>query len=121
MNLLVEKCDCTITATYKDAEGKQYGVNVLTADGKGTYSQQFVAENSSVDVTAPAPTTAYTVFDHWETNDESAVEDINANSTKVNVTDKDVKLTPVYKQVDTPTFEVKVVTGEGGNGESTGA
>ena len=79
MNLLVEKCDCTITATYKDAEGKQYGVNVLTADGKGTYSQQFVAENSSVDVTAPAPTTAYTVFDHWETNDESAVEDINAN------------------------------------------
>ncbi len=55
MNLLVEKCDCTITATYKDAEGKQYGVNVLTADGKGTYSQQFVAENSSVDVTAPAP------------------------------------------------------------------
>ena len=22
MNLLVEKCDCTITATYKDAEGK---------------------------------------------------------------------------------------------------
>jgi hypothetical protein len=121
MNLLVEKCDCTITATYKDAEGKQYGVNVLTADGKGTYSQQFAFENSSVDVTAPAPTTAYTVFDHWETNDESAVEDINANSTKVNVTDKDVKLTPVYKQVDTPTFEVKVVTGEGGNGESTGA
>ncbi len=74
MNLLVEKCDCTITATYKDAEGKQYGVNVLKADGKGTYSQQFVEENSSVDVTAPAPTTAYTVFDHWETNDESAVE-----------------------------------------------
>ncbi len=32
-----------------------------------------------------------------------------------------LKLTPVYKQVDTPTFEVKVVTGEGGNGESTGA
>lgn len=34
MNLLVEKCDCTITATYKDAEGKQYGVNVLTATVK---------------------------------------------------------------------------------------
>lgn len=120
MNLLVEKCDCTITATYKDAEGAQYDVQVLGADGKSVYSQQYVSENSSVDVTAPAPTTAYTVFDHWETDDKDAVEDVNSKSTKVNVTDKDVKLVPVYKQSETPTFEVKVVTGEGGDGESTG-
>mgnify|MGYP001375706228 CR=1 FL=1 len=38
MNLLVEKCDCTITATYKDAEGAQYDVQVLGADGKSVYS-----------------------------------------------------------------------------------
>jgi basic membrane lipoprotein Med (substrate-binding protein (PBP1-ABC) superfamily) len=120
MNLLVEKCDCTITATYKDAEGAQYDVQVLGADGKSVYSQQYVSENTSVDITAPAPTTPYTVFDHWETDDKDAVEDVNSRSTKVNVTNKDVKLVPVYKQSDTPTFEVKVVTGEGGNGESTG-
>lgn len=120
MNLLVEKCDCTITATYKDAEGAQYDVQVLGADGKSVYSQQYVSENTSVDITAPAPTTPYTVFDHWETDDKDAVEDVNSRSTKVNVTNKDVKLVPVYKQSETPTFEVKVVTGEGGNGESTG-
>ena len=120
MNLLVEKCDCTITATYKDAEGAQYDVQVLGADGKSVYSQQYVSENTSVDITAPAPITPYTVFDHWETDDKDAVEDVNSRTTKVNVTNKDVKLVPVYKQSDTPTFEVKVVTGEGGNGESTG-
>ena len=81
MNLLVEKCDCTITATYKDAEGAQYDVQVLGADGKSVYSQQYVSENTSVDITAPAPTTPYTVFDHWETDDKDAVEDVNSRST----------------------------------------
>ena len=108
MNLLVEKCDCTITATYKDAEGAQYDVQVLGADGKSVYSQQYVSENTSVDITAPAPTTPYTVFDHWETDDKDAVEDVNSRSTKVNVTNKDVKLVPVYKQSDTPTLKLKL-------------
>ena len=81
---------------------------MLGADGKSVYSQQYVSENTSVDITAPAPTTPYTVFDHWETDDKDAVEDVNSRSTKVNVTNKDVKLVPVYKQSDTPTFEVKV-------------
>lgn len=121
MNLLVEKCDCTITATYKDAEGTQYGVQVLDTDGNSVYSQQYTSENSSVDITAPVPATPYTVFDHWECDDKDAVEDVNSKSTKVNVTNKDIKLVPVYKQSETPTFAVKVVTGEGGDGESTGS
>lgn len=119
MNLLVEKCDCTITATYKDAEGKQYDVKVLNEDGS-VYSQMYVGENSSVDVKAPVAKAGF-VFDHWETNIEDAVEDVNAKQTKVNVTDKDIELTPVFKASKEPTFTVNVVTGEGGNGESTGS
>lgn len=119
MNLLVEKCDCTITATYKDAEGKQYDVKVNNEDGT-VYSQQYVGENSSVDVKAPVAK-AGEVFDHWNTNNEDAVEDLNAKETKVNVSNSDIELTPVYKASEEPTFTVNVVTGEGGDGESTGS
>ncbi|MDE6155804.1 MAG: BMP family ABC transporter substrate-binding protein, partial [Eubacterium sp.] len=45
MNLLVEKCDCTITATYKDIEGTSYYVDVMTADGKEVARTYNVGEN----------------------------------------------------------------------------
>lgn len=120
MNLLVEKCDCTITATYKDIEGDYCNVTVMTADGSEAYSTQSVSIDSSCDITAPVAEENM-VFDHWETSAEDAVEDIYSSSTKVNVASDDITLTPVYVESSTPTFNVTVVTGEGGDGDSQGS
>ena len=120
MNLLVEKCDCTITATYKDIEGTTYSVKTMAADGKTVSLDQSVAENGQCDITAPvAPENM--VFDHWECTVADAVEDTGSASTKVNVSNSDVTVTPVYAVSDVPTFNVSVVTGEGGDGNSTGS
>lgn len=120
MNLLVEKCDCTITAAYKDIEGDYYTVDVMSADGNSVYSSVSVSADSQCDIVAPAAP-ANMVFDCWKSSVKDVVEDVNASSTKVNVTNKNVTLTPVYKLSETPTYYVTVETGEGGNGESTGS
>lgn len=120
MNLLVEKCDCTLTATYKDIEGKYYSVKTMSADGKTVDLEQSVAENGECNITAPvAPENM--VFDHWESSVKDAVEDVNSASTKINEVTSDITVTPVYKLSDVPTFNVTVVTGEGGDGASTGS
>ncbi|MDE6470490.1 MAG: BMP family ABC transporter substrate-binding protein [Eubacterium sp.] len=120
MNLLVEKCDCTITATYKDIEGTSYFVDVMTADGKEVARTYNVGENGECWITAPAAP-ADMVFDHWELSASVAIEDENAAATAVKEINENVKLTPVYKISEVPTFNLTVVTGEGGNGESTGS
>lgn len=119
MNLLVEKCDCTLTATYKDIEGAYNTVTVLDTDAETQYALYNVNENSSCTVKAPAAP-QYKVFDHWESNVVDVVENPQSAETKVNVTNQDVVLTPVYIANDTPTFYVLVETGEGGKGDSTG-
>lgn len=119
MNLLVEECDCTITAVYKDIEGDVVTLTTMDTDGKTPYLEQSVAENSQCDIKAPvAP--ASMVFDHWECTVADAVEDETSAQTKVNITSQDITVTPVYAISSTPTFNVTVATGEGGNGESTG-
>lgn len=120
MNLLVEKCDCTITATYKDIEGTVYSVKTMAADGSTVALEQSVAENGQCDITAPVAAENM-VFDHWECSVKDAVEDVNSASTKVNVTNSDVTVTPVYVTSNVPTFNVTVETGEGGDGISTGS
>ncbi|MDE5985176.1 MAG: BMP family ABC transporter substrate-binding protein [Eubacterium sp.] len=120
MNLLVEKCDCTITATYKDIEGTSYYVDVMTADGKEVARTYNVGENGECWITAPAAP-ADMVFDHWELSASVIVEDENAAATAVKEINENVKITPVYKISEVPTFNLTVVTGEGGNGESTGS
>lgn len=120
MNLIVEKCDCTITATYKEIEGSYYSVKLLGTDGQSVYSEQSVEENSSTEVTAPVAE-ANMVFDHWESNVDGAVEDEKSKTTKVNITNKDITLTPVYIISEEPTFNVTVKTGEGGDGSSSGS
>lgn len=120
MNLLVEKCDCTITAVYKDIEEDVCYVNVMDADGATVVSTQAVAFNGQTDIKAPAAPENM-VFDRWDCSVAGAVEDENSAETKVTVTDTDITLTPVYKMSTVPTFNVKVVTGEGGDGESTGS
>lgn len=119
MNLLVEKCDCTITATYKDVEGAYCSVTVLDTEGKDAYSVIGVAENGNCTVKAPAAP-QYMVFDHWESSVEEAVENGKSAETKVNVTNQDIVLTPVYRVSEDPAFYVTVETGEGGEGTSTG-
>ncbi len=122
MNLLVEKCDCTITATYKDADFKQYAV-VVAKEGESISNTIYAAENSQCDIKAPVAD-ENKIFDHWESSVADVVEDVNAAQTKVNVTNQDITLTAVYKLSDTPTFNVTVETGEGGdtaNYASTGS
>lgn len=120
MNLLVEKCDCTITAIYKDIEGTNYTVSVMTADGSDVASLYNVGENGSCSISAPVAD-ARMVFDHWETSSSAVIEDVNSAYTKVSEINENVELTPVYVPSDIPTFNVTVVTGEGGDGESTGS
>lgn len=120
MNLLVEKCDCTLTAVYKDIDGDYVTVSVLNPDAKTANASYSVSPDGKCDITAPvAPEDK--VFDHWECNIPDAVEDINAKSTKIAVGTADVVLTPVYVESEAPTFNVTVVTGEGGSGDSLGA
>ncbi len=119
MNLIVEKCDCTITATYKDAEGA-YNVDVMNADGDKIASTYNVGENGECEITAPVAA-ENKVFDHWETSSSAELENEQSAVTKVKNINENVKLIPVYKTSDVPTFNVTVVTGEGGDGESTGS
>ncbi|MGN0522628.1 MAG: BMP family ABC transporter substrate-binding protein [Eubacterium sp.] len=116
MNLLVEKCDCTITATYKDADYQQYAVNIVK-DGQNTVTTTYAAENSQCDIEAPVADTNM-VFDHWESSIPDIVEDVNAPQTKVNVSNQDITLVAVYEYSDIPTFNIVVETGEGGDTEN---
>lgn len=122
-NLLVEECDCTITAVYRDADSTTYPVVVKNTDGTD-YATQYITAGDSCNVVAPAAQSGM-VFDHWEisTDEPDAIDDINSKDTWVHVSDttQGITLIPVYVENDAPTFNVTVVTGEGGNGESTGS
>lgn len=120
MNLVVEKCDCTITAVYKDIEGEYNTVEVMSADGKSVVSSFSVEPDGECEITAPVATENM-VFDHWESSVPDVVEDVNAKTTTVKSTTEKTTLTPVYVPSTEPTFNVTVVTGEGGNGDSTGS
>lgn len=120
MNLLVEKCDCTITATYKDIEGTSYYVDVMSTDGSAVSRTYNVGENGECWVTAP-PAPKDMVFDHWQASTSAVIEDENAAATSIKEINENVNLTPIYKISDVPTFNITVVTGEGGEGESTGS
>lgn len=119
INLIVEKCDCTITATYKDAEG-EYNVDVMTADGSSVYETHNVGAGGECWITAPTAENNM-VFDHWETSSSAELEDAESSATSVKNINENVKLIPVYAVSDIPTFNISVVTGEGGDGESTGS
>lgn len=120
MNLLVEKCDCTITATYKNIEGTTYYVDVMNADANEVAFTYNVGENGECWVTAPVAA-ENSVFDHWETSAAVTIEDEKAAATSVKDINENVKLVPVYRISETPTFNISVVTGEGGDGVSTGS
>ena len=131
-NLLVEKCDATITAVYKEADEAMLSVTVLTADKAEDYSVQYFAAGDSCEIIAPVAPNGM-VFDHWENAEdpehyphtaEDFVDDIYAKDTWVHIEEKDVLgiiLAPVYVESNVPTFNVTVVTGEGGDGESSGS
>lgn len=124
-NLLIEKCDCTITAVYKNAESETYPVTVMTADNSAVFSAEYLVAGASCEVKAPAAE-AGMAFDHWEINTDSefAIDDINSKDTWVHIDEnapQGITLIPVYSLSKAPTFNVTVVTGEGGNGESTGS
>ena len=105
INLLVGDCDCTLSAVYKDADTAT--VNVINGD---TYS---VEKNSSATVSAPTPADGL-VFDHWESDTENVLEDVNSAETKINVGEQtEINITPVYVKSETPTFNVTVENGSG--------
>lgn len=121
MNLLVEKCDCTITAVYKDIEGDYKSVTVAKAPELSyVYNQYFVKVGEGILVKAPVAE-AGMLFDHWKTDADLGDTDLTSKEIWVEVNDNDISLYPVYKVSDVPTFNVTVVTGEGGDGASTGS
>ncbi len=119
MNLIVEKCDCTLTATYKDAEGA-YNVEIMSADGKTVDTAINVDENGECDITAPVAAKNM-VFSRWETSASVTIENKESANTKISDINENIKLIPIYELSKTPTFNLTVVTGEGGEGESTGS
>ena len=119
MNLLVEKCDCTITAVYKDIEDDYKTVTVMNPDGTEPYAQYSVTEDG-VSVVAPVAQGGL-VFDKWVTTADLGDTDVTCKEIWVPVSDSDITLTPTYKVPQTPAFNVTVVTGEGGNGDSSGS
>ncbi|MCH5314840.1 MAG: BMP family ABC transporter substrate-binding protein [Eubacterium sp.] len=120
MNLLVEKCDCTITAVYKDIEGEYFTVSVMDETGKNVVSVQSVSPNGECWVEAPVASENM-VFDHWETSASEQVENIESKGTMVKDVNSNIELTPIYAMSDAPTFNITVETGEGGSGESLGS
>lgn len=124
INLLVEACDCTLTAVYKDAESTTYPIVVMNESGAEPYSTQYMTAGSSCNVKAPVAERGM-VFDHWEinTNAEGVIDDLNAKDTWVHLVDgvENITLTPVYESSKNPTYSLTVVTGEGGNGDSYGS
>lgn len=122
-NLLVEKCSCTITAVYKEAESQTYPVTVNAPEGYEAEAQtQYVVADASCEVKAPAAQSGMK-FDHWEisTDAEGVIDDIYAPTTWVHISEETqgVTLTPVYTESEKPTFKVTVVMGEGAAYEST--
>lgn len=122
MNLVIEKCDCTITAVYADCDTTEILVaNPLTDE---QYEAQMTISNIDTNktinaqketnawVTAPAAPDGM-VFDHWECNVEDVVEDVNSAATNVKATGEQIVLFPIYKQSDVPTFNVTVEQGTG--------
>ncbi len=120
MNLVVEKCDCTITAVYKDMESDYKTVTVMDADGKNVYAQYGVEVGQGISVKAPVAQNWLT-FDKWESSADLGETDLTSSEIWVDVNDTDITLTPTYKSPEKPSFNVTVVTGEGGNGESSGS
>ena len=110
MNLLVGDCDCTITAVYADAS--TVPVTVTAEDGITPYQVYNVQPDTIAFVTAP-PAASGMVFDHWETNDEAAVESLTEKGTNVHVSNNAVTLMPVYAESEVPVFTVTVENGTG--------
>lgn len=123
MNLLVEKCDCTITAVYKDidgGDGNYSNVTVMQNDGVTVGEVFSVVNGSSARVTAPVAQ-GNTVFDHWECEQDIDVKSMLDKAIDIKNVSSDITLVPVYKSSETPVFTVTVATGEGGSGESLGS
>lgn len=120
-NLLVEKCDCTITAVYRDAESETYPVVVKNIDTVSDYYVEYLMSDNSATVTAPSAPSGME-FSHWESTG-CTLEDTTQKTVTVTVNEenKGVTLTPIYVNSDVADFRVEVVTGEGGYGQSDGS
>ena len=95
-NLLVEKCDATITAVYKEAGEDTYQVVVGNGEGLSSlYSSVYVPAGSSCEVIAPVAESGM-VFDHWEFFGDVDIDDIYAKDTWVHVGNEMINLTPIY-------------------------
>lgn len=111
MNLLVEKCDATITAVYEDCETVQVNVS-RNPQSSNVEEQYYVPVNSTTTISAPAAESGM-VFDHWDCDNKDAIEDIYSKDAKVTVSDSTLLLVPVYVQSKTPTFDIVVENGSG--------
>ena len=117
MNLLVGSCDCTITAVWKDAETKTITVQCPDPtdpeNGSGGAVLSYYAPiDSEYNIEAPEAPEGY-VFDKWISSQENAIENPEEKNINVKVEKNNIKLTPVYKKSENPTFYVDVVNGSG--------
>ena len=120
MNLLVGKCDCTITAVWADAETG--AIEVVQPDYSMDYYESLAVSRADVKtyyapidseytVEAPVAPNGY-VFDKWSCS-EDEYDDIEEKSINIKVKKSTVQLMPLYKKSDVPTFNVTVENGNG--------
>lgn len=120
INLIVEDCDCTITAVYAKTDEKVGSVAVLKADKSATDKVYDNVVGEQVQVTAPVAAQGM-AFDHWETTGKAeSVENAKEKVTQVTVEESPVVLTPVYTVSEDPTFAVTVENGVGSGYYLTG-
>ncbi|MBR3149867.1 MAG: InlB B-repeat-containing protein [Eubacterium sp.] len=110
INLLVGDCDCTITPVYRDE--KTIKIDIYDATGQEIAETVNAPANSDSWVSAPAASSGY-VFDHWETSDTEAMQDVNSRGTFINTAESNIELYPQYVKSENPTFDVVVENGSG--------
>lgn len=113
-SLIVDNASCTIEATYRDADGQTYALNVENGSGSGYYT-----EGTSCTIKAD-PAASGMRFDHWEVSDGVNIEDVNASQTELEMPAAQVEVKAVYVESPVPVFDVKVIGGSGSGAYAEG-
>ena len=120
MNLLVGKCDCTITAVWADAQTG--AIEVVQPDYTMDYYESlslsrvdvktyYAPVDSDFAVEAPVAPKGY-VFDKWSCA-ESEYNNLDESSINVKAKKTTIQLMPLYKKSEFSTFNVSVENGSG--------
>lgn len=114
ITLIVNDASCTVEATYRDADGPTYALNMESGSGSGYFT-----EGSSCSIEA-APAASGMRFDHWEVSDGVNIDDIHSAQTTVEMPAAPVDVKAVYVESPVPVFDVQVKGGTGSGAYAAG-